>query len=65
MLMRDLVILVLIPIIPGIFLYNFARDAWQDHQEAKKRVAARRRGEQVDAPSEESHKPHGHTTKQT
>jgi hypothetical protein len=65
MLMKDLVISVLFPVIPGIYVYRFARDAWQDYQKAKKRVAARRRGEQVDAPAEESHGPHGRTSKHT
>jgi 1,4-dihydroxy-2-naphthoate octaprenyltransferase len=31
--------------IPSLFLYNFAREAWHGHQEARKKVAARRQSE--------------------
>lgn len=33
---------ILLPVIPGIFVFNFARDAWRDHQKAKRTVAARK-----------------------
>jgi len=42
-LMKDLLILVLIPVLPGLFVYYNMRDAWKDYQEAKMRVAARHR----------------------
>ena len=41
MVMKDNPLAILFLIIPGIWLFNFAREAWQGHQEAKKRVAAR------------------------
>lgn len=47
MLMKNLVLSVLFPVVPGILVCSFARDAWRDYQKAKSRVAAR--GERVDA----------------
>ena len=36
MLMKGLAILVLVPVIPGVFIYtNFVRDAWKDYKIAK------------------------------
>ncbi len=57
-LMKNILIFVLTPVLPGLWVYYNLRDDWRYYQEAKKRVAARRRGEQVDAPSEESHIDH-------
>jgi hypothetical protein len=48
MLMKNLVLSVLFPVVPGILVYSFARDVWRDYKKAKSRVAAR--GERVDAP---------------
>lgn len=47
MLMKNLLILVLFPVIPGLWLYNILREVWKDYQEAKKRVASRGHTEQV------------------
>jgi hypothetical protein len=33
---------ILLPIVPGVFVFNFARDAWRDHQTAKQAFAAKR-----------------------
>jgi hypothetical protein len=41
MLMKDNPLAMLLPTIPGLWLYNFVSEAWDVHQEAKKRVAAR------------------------
>jgi threonine/homoserine/homoserine lactone efflux protein len=40
--LKDNPLAVFFPIVPGIFLFNFARDAWRDHQKAKAAVAAKR-----------------------
>lgn len=40
MLMKDLLILVLFPVIPGMWLYKIVCETWQEYQEAKQRVAA-------------------------
>jgi hypothetical protein len=42
MLMKSLMVLVLVPIIPGFFVYNVAREAWHDYRKAKQRLAGRR-----------------------
>ena len=65
MLMEDLLIFVLFPVIPGIWLYRFIRETSQDYQEAKKRVAARRHGEQAAALSGERHQPHRERSEQS
>lgn len=54
MLMKNLLILVLFPVIPGIWLYRFMRETLQHYQEAKRRVAARGLIEQVPASSKKS-----------
>jgi 1,4-dihydroxy-2-naphthoate octaprenyltransferase len=61
MLMKDALIFILFPIGPGIILYNFAADAGGDYRKAKRKAAARRRGERGNA--EENHEPHGDTFK--
>lgn len=40
MLMKGLPILVLIPILPGLFVYFNLRAAWRDYQEAKRKFSA-------------------------
>jgi hypothetical protein len=45
MMMKDLLIFVLFPVIPGIWLYRIVRETSHGYREATKRVAARRRGE--------------------
>ena len=45
MMMKDLLIFVLFPVIPGIWLYRIVRETSQGYREAKKGVVARRRGE--------------------
>lgn len=40
LLTKDLLIFVLFPVIPGIWLYNILRHVWQDYQRVKKKVAA-------------------------
>jgi hypothetical protein len=45
MLMKETPAALLFPAISGLWLYSALREMWQGHQEAKKRVAARRRTE--------------------
>jgi len=40
-LMKGLAICVLIPILPGVFVYNALRTGWKDFRKAKRRLAAR------------------------
>jgi hypothetical protein len=47
MLMKSLPILVLIPILPGLFVYFNLRAAWSDYQEAKKKVFTHRSAKQA------------------
>jgi hypothetical protein len=43
MLMKSVLILALIPVLPGLWVYYDLRDDWRHYQEAKKRVDARSR----------------------
>jgi hypothetical protein len=56
--MKKLLICILIPIIPGIWLYRIVSDVWQDYRKAKKRVAARGRAEPAIHSSAKSGRPH-------
>lgn len=56
LLMKDLLIFVLFPVIPGMWLYTIVREVWQEHQEASKRVA-RGHTEQVPASSKKNSRP--------
>jgi hypothetical protein len=47
MLMKNLLIMALFPIIPGLWLYRIARYDWQEYRNAKKSVAALGRSEQA------------------
>jgi hypothetical protein len=58
MMMKDLVIFVLFPVIPGLWLYNIMRHVLEDYQQAKKRVAARGHAEQSTADSKHHGRPH-------
>jgi len=64
MLMKNLVTLVLIPVLPGLFVYYNMRDAWNDYREAKRKVSSRRRGERAGALSDERREPRRETSGQ-
>jgi hypothetical protein len=53
LLMRRLLIFVLFPVIPGLWLYGMLRDVRQDFQAARRRVAARSHAERAPAGSRE------------
>jgi len=40
-LMKDNVIAILFPVIPGIWFYNIAHDMWTDYREVKAKLHAR------------------------
>jgi hypothetical protein len=46
-LMKNLLILALVPVLPGLWVYYNLCDDWRYYQEAKKKVAARVRAEQA------------------
>jgi len=54
MAMKQLLIFILFPIIPGIWLYRIVREDWQQYQNAKKRVAARDHTEPATTDSKKS-----------
>ncbi|MBI3603732.1 MAG: hypothetical protein HY205_04710 [Nitrospirae bacterium] len=56
--MKELLIFILFPIIPGIWLYRIVSNVGRDYQEAKKRVATRGRVEQATDSATKSRRPH-------
>jgi hypothetical protein len=54
MLMNGIPILILIPILPGLFVYFNLRATWRDYREAKKKVSTRGSAEPATVPWERS-----------
>lgn len=55
-LMKNLLILVLIPVLPGLWVYYNLRDDWEQYRRAKKQFAARGRGGQSSPQRREGHR---------